>query len=64
VSVPRPPDGVYYLRVRALDADAVAGPYGPVQQIDVATPPPAPRRHWWWWLVPPAAAAGVILVLL
>jgi hypothetical protein len=64
VSVPRPPDGVYYLRVRALDADSVAGPFGPVQQIDVTTPPAPPRRHWWWWLVPPAAAAGVILVLL
>jgi hypothetical protein len=63
VTVPRPEPGVYFLRVRALDADGVAGPYGPVQQIDVPTLP-SPRRHWWWWIVPPAAAAGVLLVFL
>jgi hypothetical protein len=63
VTVPRPEPGVYFLRVRALDADNVAGPYGPVQQIDVPKLP-APRRHWWWWLVPPAAAAGVLLIFL
>lgn len=63
VTVPRPEPGVYFLRVRALDADGVAGPYGPVQQIEVPRLP-APRRHWWWWIVPPAAAAGVLLIFL
>jgi hypothetical protein len=62
VTVPRPAAGVYYLRVRARDADGVEGPFGPVQQIDV---PKLPGRHWWWWVVPPAAAAaGLLLVLL
>lgn len=64
VTVPRPEPGVYFLRVRALDADGVAGQYGPVQQIDVPELPKPARRHWWWWIVPPAAAAGVLLVLL
>jgi hypothetical protein len=63
VTVPRPEPGVYFLRVRALDSDGVAGPYGPVQQVDVPALP-APRRHWWWWILPPAAAAGVLLVFL
>ena len=61
VTVPRPDAGTYFLRVRALDTDGVAGQYGPVQQIDV---PKLPRRHSWWWLVPPAAAAAFFLVLL
>jgi hypothetical protein len=63
VSVPRPDPGVYFLRVRALDAEGVAGPYGPLQQIDVPALP-TPRRTWWWWLLPPAAAAGLLLVFL
>jgi len=63
VTVPRPAPGTYYLRVCALDSDGVAGPYGPVQAIDVPAAPD--RRHSrWWWIVPPAAAAIVLLVLL
>jgi hypothetical protein len=63
ITAPRPEPGVYFLRVRALDADGVAGPYGPIQQIDVP-PLPASRRAWWWWLVLPAAAAGLLLAFL
>lgn len=42
-----PPSGRYYLRVRTVDPDGFAGPYGGVQQIDV----PMSR---WWMLIPPA----------
>jgi hypothetical protein len=61
VTLARPQAGIYFLRVRALDADGMAGPFGPVQQIDVPEPP-RPRRSW-WWLIPPAAAAAVFLLL-
>jgi hypothetical protein len=42
-----PPSGTYFLRVKTIDADGFAGPFGQAQQIDV---PPSP----WWWLVVPA----------
>ena len=42
-----PPAGTYYLRVKTIDADGFAGPFGQAQQIDVPTSP-------WWWLVVPA----------
>lgn len=61
VTVPRPEAGVYYLRVRAIDGDGVAGPYGVMQQIEV---PALPKQRRWWWVVAPAAAAGVVLVLM
>ncbi|HOW63169.1 MAG TPA: peptidoglycan-binding protein LysM, partial [Candidatus Contendobacter sp.] len=38
LSIPRPESGFHYLRIRTLEADGDAGPYGPVQRIDV---PPA-----------------------
>jgi hypothetical protein len=62
VTLPRPDPGTYFVRVRALDDEGVAGPFGPTQSIVVPAPPP-PRRAWWPWLVPPAVA-GVLLVLL
>ncbi len=61
VTLPRPEPGTYFVRVRALDNEGVAGPFGPTQSIVVPVPPP--RRAWWPWLVPPAVA-GVLLVLL
>jgi hypothetical protein len=42
-----PPSGAYFLRVKTIDADGFAGPYGQTQQIDVPLSP-------WWWLVVPA----------
>jgi len=42
------PAGSYSLRVRTLNADGVAGPWGTPQQIDV------PRSKWWWLLALPA----------
>ncbi len=47
-----PPSGTYYLRVKTIDADGFAGPFGQAQQIEV---PPSP----WWWLLVPA-----VLILL
>jgi len=40
---PRP--GVYYLRVRTIDANGFEGPYGDAQQVEV------PWRFNWWWLL-------------
>ena len=41
-----PPSGVYFLRVKTIDADGFAGPFGQAQQIEV------PSSPWWWLLVP------------
>lgn len=41
--IERPEPGIYYLRVKTIDADGFAGPYGPAQQMEV---PSATR----WWL--------------
>jgi hypothetical protein len=41
-----PATGEYFVRVKALDADGFAGPYGQTQRIEV------PRSAWWWLLVP------------
>jgi len=40
-----PKPGVYYLRVRTIDANGFEGPYGDAQQVEV------PRRFNWWWLL-------------
>jgi hypothetical protein len=37
----RPGAGVYFVRVRAADADGFAGPYGVTQQFEI------PRSRWW-----------------
>jgi hypothetical protein len=55
LTIPRPASGFYYLRMRTLDADGYAGPYGPTQRIDV---PPA---HYWPLLF--LTILGLILVL-
>ncbi len=50
--LPRPDAGLYYARVRAVDAQGTTGPYGGVQQIEI------PRSRW-WLLIP----AGLLLLL-
>lgn len=50
--LPRPAPGSYYLRLRAIDEQGHAGPYGGTQQIDV----PHPR---WLWLLPLILLLGV-----
>lgn len=47
IALVEPPSGRYYMRVRTVDPDGFAGPYGGTQQIEV----PASR---WWLLIPPA----------
>jgi hypothetical protein len=42
-----PPSGTYFLRVKTIDADGFAGPFGQAQQIEVPSSP-------WWWLIVPA----------
>ena len=51
-TLPRPGPGRYFVRVRSIDADGIAGPYGGVQQVDV------PHSRW-WWLLP----AGLLLLV-
>jgi hypothetical protein len=41
-----PPAGDYFLRVKTIDADGFAGPFGQTQQIEL------PRSPWWWLIVP------------
>jgi hypothetical protein len=53
LTLPTPPPGTYHLRLRTLDADGFAGPYGATQQIDVP-------RSWGWWLIP----ASLLLLAL
>lgn len=43
----RPPGGAYYLRVRTIEADGVAGPYGAAQRVDVPE-----RSNPWLLLIP------------
>jgi hypothetical protein len=62
VEVPRPEPGTYFVRVRSIDEQGTAGPFGPIQTIDV--PPPPRHRRWWPWLVVPAAVAGALAALL
>lgn len=38
LTLPRPPSGFHYLRIRSIEPEGYQGPYGPVQRIDV---PPA-----------------------
>jgi len=44
LTLPRPEAGVYYLRVRSVDAEGYAGPYGTAQQVEI------PRPYWYWLL--------------
>ena len=49
--LPRPPHGIYYVRVKSVDALGYAGPYGTAQKIELPRP-------LWPWLVP----LGVLLL--
>jgi len=57
LTMPRPVKGTYHVRVRLVNADDVAGPYGPTQAFDVPRPP---RSKWWWLLLVPAGAGAVV----
>jgi len=61
VDLPKPEPGTYFVRVRTIDDQGTAGPFGPTQTIEV---PPPRHRRWWPWLVVPAAVAGALVVLL
>jgi hypothetical protein len=52
-SLPRPGAGLYFVRIRAADADGFAGPYGDTQQFEIP--------HSRWWLLVPF---GVLRLLL
>ena len=45
LTLPTPSAGNYYLRLRTLDEDGFAGPYGATQQLEVP-------RSWSWLLIP------------
>lgn len=45
--IEHPEPGSYYLRVKAIDADGVAGPFGPVQKLEV----PGAAAKWWLLLL-------------
>jgi hypothetical protein len=60
VDVPRPEPGTYFVRVRSIDDQGTAGPYGPIQSIEV---PPPRHRRWWPWLLVPAAVIGAVVGL-
>jgi hypothetical protein len=44
LTLPRPPAGSYFMRVKSIDGDGCAGPYGSAQQVDI------PRSRWLWLL--------------
>ncbi|MBC7728498.1 MAG: hypothetical protein H7242_12970, partial [Microbacteriaceae bacterium] len=46
LTLPRPPTGSYFLRVKSVDAEGCAGPYGTPQLVDI------PRSRWLLWLLP------------
>ncbi len=45
--IPRPPAGIYFLRVRTIDSDGDAGPFATTQRLNV------PPSSYWPLLVPP-----------
>jgi hypothetical protein len=53
LTLPTPAPGSYHLRMRTLDADGFAGPFGAPQQIEVP-------RSWRWLLIP----ASLLLLAL
>ncbi|MDX1252385.1 MAG: FecR domain-containing protein [Gammaproteobacteria bacterium] len=46
ITLPKPAAGDYFMRVRTIDADGFAGPFGAVQQFNV------PRNIPWWLIIP------------
>jgi hypothetical protein len=53
LTIPRPVSGTYYLRMRTIDSDGYAGPYGPAQRIQVP-----PKSYW------PLGVLGLIVLVL
>lgn len=49
IDLPRPRGGRYFLRIRTVEADGFAGPFGKPQQITV------PHSRWWLLLLAPLA---------
>ncbi|MGE4088081.1 MAG: FecR domain-containing protein [Immundisolibacter sp.] len=49
VDLPRPGGGRYFLRIRTIEADGFAGPFGEPQQITV------PHSRWWLLILAPLA---------
>jgi hypothetical protein len=41
-----PAAGDYFVRVKTIDADGFAGPFGQTQRVEV------PRSPWWWLILP------------
>jgi hypothetical protein len=54
IVIPRPSSGLYYLRIRTIDSDGYAGPYGSVQRISVP-----PESYW-----PPAVIFTLLGLML
>jgi hypothetical protein len=47
IELPRPRAGRYFLRIRTVEADGLAGPFGTPQQIEV------PHSRWWLLMLAP-----------
>lgn len=45
IQIDRPKPGTYYLRIKTIDADGFAGPFGSVQKLEV------PGSKWWMLLL-------------
>ena len=45
IVIPKPEAGIYYLRVKTIDADGFAGPYGGAQEFEIKGTP-------WWNFLP------------
>ncbi|HWR76985.1 MAG TPA: FecR domain-containing protein [Thiobacillus sp.] len=43
--IDRPEPGTYYLRMKTIDADGFAGPFGPAQKVEI------PESKWWMLLL-------------
>jgi hypothetical protein len=46
VRIDRPEPGTYLMRIKTIDVDGFAGPFGAAQRIEVPEPPSKP-----WWLL-------------
>lgn len=46
VRIDRPAPGTYFMRVKTIDVDGFAGPFGAAQRVEVPEPPSKP-----WWLL-------------
>ena len=48
--IERPEPGLYFMRIKTIDADGFAGPFGAAQRFEVPVTPP-----WWLLLLLPLA---------